>query len=383
MGHTGPMAWAEKLKSGKYRGLYRDAHGTKRSAGTYTHKARARSAAGAKEENARRSMLRDPEAFRRPWSEWVEEWWPSRSVEVSTLKVDKGRLDRHLTPRWGDVPTGSITRHDVKAWAAQMERDGIGPTTIQRCVHLLSASLTAAMDAEIIESNPASRLKLAGSAKAQERYLAREEYDALLENLPTTADQLIVKFATNTGMRPGEWAGVHWNRIDLERGTVRVVETFSELGGVIKPYPKSRKARTIPLTEELVDLLRAEKADRIDLTDGCGVPHAVGECQSSLVLRTHGGSVVRNSNWSPVWRAAVKAAEIPAARPYDMRHTFASWLLAKGYTLAEVGVLMGHMSAQTTMIYGHLAEASPERFRTALAAPRKPHGEAGLRLVQA
>jgi integrase len=377
------MAYAERLPSGKYRGIYRDAHGTRRSAGTYAHKTRARNAAAAKEEAARRSMLRDPEAFRRPWSEWVKEWWPTRKVEVSTRKVDQGRLDLHLLPRWGDVPIGSITRHDVKAWTAQMERDGVGPTTIQRCAHLLSASFTAAIDAEIVESNPAARLKLAGSAKAQERYLTRDEYDRLLEHLPTTADRLIVTFATNTGLRPGEWAGVHWDRVDLERGVVRVVETFSELGGVIKPYPKSRKDRTLPLTEELVDLLREERAGRIDLTDGCGVPHTVGECRSSLVLRTHGGSVVRNSNWSPVWREAVKASGIGHARPYDMRHTFASWLLAQGYTLAELGVLMGHASAQTTMIYAHLAETSTDRFRSALAAPRKPHGEAGLRLVQA
>lgn len=374
------MAYAEKLKSGKYRGIYRDAHGTRRSAGTYSHKARARNAAAAKEENARRSMLRDPEAFRRPWSEWVEEWWPNRKVEVSTAKVDKGRLDLHLMPRWGDVPIGSITRHDVKAWTSQMERDGVGPTTVQRCTHLLSASMVAAMDAEIVESNPAARLKLPGSAKAQERYLTRDEFDALLEHLPTTADRLIVDFATHTGMRPGEWAGVHWNRVDLDRGLVRVVETFSELGGFIKAYPKSRKTRDLPLTDDLVDLLREEREGRDDLDAGCGVDHAVGECRSSLVLRTHGGSVVRNSNWSPIWRQAIKDSGIGHARPYDMRHTFASWLLQdRAVTLAELSVLMGHASINTTMIYAHLAETPNEQVKAALAAPRKPHGLALVR----
>lgn len=367
------MAWAERMKSGKYRGLYRDAHGKKRSAGSFTHKAKATRAAAAKEEHARRSMLRDPEAYRRPWAQWVEEWWPTRNVEASTLKVDAGRLERHLKPQWGDVPIGGITRHDVKAWTSRMERDGVGPTTVQRCAHLLSASLTAAVEAEVIDANPAARLKLPGSAKAQERYLTREEYEALLEHMPTTADRLIVQFATNTGMRPGEWAGTHWNRVDLDRGTVRVVETFSELGGFIKAYPKSRKSRLVPLSDELVDALREERTRRDDLEDGCGVPHSVGECRSSLVLQTHGGSVVRNSNWSPVWRDAVKASGIGHARPYDMRHTFASWLLASGWSLAEVGVLLGHSSTQTTQIYAHLAPASTERFRAAMAAPRLPH----------
>lgn len=360
------MAWAERLPSGKYRGLYRDAHGTKRSAGTYTHKARARNAAAAKEEAARRSMLRDPEAYRRPWGEWVAEWWPDRKVEASTAKVDRGRLERHLLPRWGAVPIGSITRHDVKAWTSQMARDGVGPTTVQRCTHLLSASMVAAMDAEVIDANPAARLKLPGSAKAQERYLTREEFATLLDYLPTTADRLIVDFATHTGMRPGEWAGVHWNRVDLDRGVVRVVETFSEVGGFIKAYPKSRKVRDVPLSDDLAHTLWEER-DRRDDDTGCGVAHAVGQCRSSLVLTTHGGSVVRNSNWSPVWREAVAASGIGHARPYDMRHTFASWLLQDGITLAELSQLMGHASITTTMIYAHLSETPSERVKAALS----------------
>ncbi len=44
------MPWAEKLPSGKYRALYRDARGKRRSAGTYTHKAEAVRKAGAAEE---------------------------------------------------------------------------------------------------------------------------------------------------------------------------------------------------------------------------------------------------------------------------------------------------------------------------------------------
>lgn len=330
-------------------------------------------------------MLRDPEAYRRPWSEWVVEWWPTREVEASTLKVDKGRLDRHLTPRWGDVPIGSITRHDVKAWTSQMGRDGVGPTTVQRCAHLLSASLVAAMDAEIIDANPAARLKLPGSAKSQERYFTREEYDSLLEALPTTADRLIVNFATNTGLRPGEWAGIHWNRVDLDRGTIRVVETFSELDGRIKAYPKSRKSRDVPLTDELVDLLREERESRDDLDTDCGVEHMVGKCRSSLVLQTHGGSVVRNSNWSPVFRQALKDAGIGHARPYDMRHTFASWLLQgeDRLELSDVSLLMGHASITTTMIYAHLVPATNDRVKSALAAPQKSHEGATVTRIHA
>lgn len=372
------MAWAEKLPSGKYRGVYRDASGSRRSAGTFTHKPKAERAAAAREELARRSLRRDPDAFRRTWGEWVEEWWPTRDVEPSTLKVDAGRLERHLKPQWEREQIGSITRQDVKAWAARMKRRGLGATTIQRCVHLFSASMAAALDAEVIDSNPAAKIKVAGAAKAQERFLTREEYEAVREHLPTTGDQLVADLMVHTGMRPGEAAGLHWNRVDLERGVLRVVETFDESAGGIKAYPKSKRVRDIPLTPELVESLTAEKERREgageSLRGGCTVEHRTGTCRSSLVLRSEGGSVLRFSNFSyRAFKPAIAAADVGHCRVYDLRHTFASWLLQAGVPIAEVGRLMGHVSTQTTAIYAHLAAPPNEAVLAALTAPRKPH----------
>jgi integrase len=378
------MAWSEKLPSGRYRGGYRNANGDKRYVkGTFTHKAKAVRAGAAMEDAVRRSMLRDPEAFKRPWGEWVEEWWPTRNVEPSTLRVDKGRLDRHLTPRWGTVAIGSITRQDVKAWAAEMRRNDTGPTTVQRCVHLLSASMVAAVDAEIVDSNPAGRIKLPGSAKAQERYLTHEEYAALREHMPTKRDRLVLDLLVGTGMRPGEAAGLHWNRVDLERGVVRVVETYDpEEGGQVKAYPKGKKVRDVPIAPDLLDVLREERKRRIDtLMAGCGVEHRVGKCRSSLVLTTETGKPLRVGNFDTrVFKPALEHAGVGHARVYDLRHTYASWLLQQGIPLAVVGQLLGHVSSQTTQIYAHLAAPPNAEVLAALravAAPRLPHAGDG------
>lgn len=388
------MAWSEKLPSGKYRGVYRDAHKAKRSAGVFTHKARAERAAGAREELARKSMRRDPEAFRRPWGEWVTEWWETRDVEPSTLKVDTGRLERHLKPAWAVAPIGYITRQDVKAWAAKMKRDGVGATTIQRCVHLLSASLSAAVDAEVLDANPAARLKVTGTAKSQERYLTREEFALLREQMPTTGDQLVIDMMVHTGMRPGECSGLHWNRVDLERGMVRVIETFDEAAGGIKPYPKGKQGREVPLTPELVESLTVEHDTRVaageDLRAGCGVEHRGAPCRSALVLRSESGTVLRFSNFAyRAFKPALDASGVGHARPYDLRHTFASWKIQAGVTLAELGKLMGHRSTQTTAIYAHLSDEYSAAVMASfgrdgsVAAPELPHGRPDLRVVQA
>ncbi|KQQ43706.1 tyrosine-type recombinase/integrase [Nocardioides sp. Leaf307] len=367
------MAWAEKLPSGKYRGVYRDAAGTRRSAGTFTHKPRAERAAAAKEEVARKKMARDPEAYRRTWGEWCEEWWETRGVEPSTLRHDAARRRNHLKPRWAEVAIGAITRQDVRAWAAELARGGMGAETVKRCVHLLSASLSAAKDAEVIDANPAARMKLSKGAEAQERFLTREEYDALYGAMPSTDDRLILETLVHTGLRWGELAGLHRSRVDLARGLLRVVETYDETGRAMKAHPKGKQVREVPLTPSLVERFR----DLVARVGTCGVEHTQGRCRSPLLLTSETGHPLRNSNWSyPVWVPAVARAGIGHVRVHDCRHTYASWLLQAGVPLAEVGKATGHRSTQTTDKYAHLAETPTAAVLAALAAPRKPHGGA-------
>lgn len=352
--------------------------------GTHTHKPKAVRAAAAAEEKARRRMHGDPDARKRTWGDWVEEWWPTRDIEASTRRVDLRRRELHLDPHWADVPIGAITRQRVKAWIADLRAAGAGPTTVQRCAHLLSASLSAAMDAEIIDSNPAARLKLAGSAKAMERYLEDDESAALWQQMPTQLDRLILDTYLGTGVRPGEGAGFHWNRFDLDRATVRVVETYDQEDGTIKAYPKGRRIRDLPLPPDLVDALRAWKALREaageDLEAGCGLKHSAGVCRSSLVLTSPSGTPLRVGNWDTrVFKPALVAAGVGHARVYDLRHTYASRLLQAGVSLAEVGQLLGHVSPQTTQIYAHLAKKPSAVVLAAISAPRLPHAGVGER----
>lgn len=365
------MAWTERLPSGKYRGIYRDAAGVRRSAGTFTHKVKAQNAASALEQKARRDAWRDHDSFLRPWGEWCERWWGSRVVEESTRRGDAHRRRNHLEPRWKDVPIGSITRHHVREWIADLRRQGVGPETIKRIVHLFSSSMKAAVDAEVIPANPAAQLRLVGGAPAQERFLTKEEYAAIREQMPTERDQLIADVLVHTGMRWGEVAGLHVARLDLDRALVRVVETYDETDGRMKAYPKGRRVRDVPLVPELV-----ERFAGAEVKGACGVEHVTGRCVGRLALTTEEGAPLRNSNWAfRVWHPAVKAAGVGHVRPHDCRHSFASWLLQEGISLAEVGRLLGHVSAQTTQRYAHLAETPSADVIAALKAPRFPHAK--------
>lgn len=385
------MAWVKETPAGRYAGKYRDAAGRTRTApgGPFTHKAAAMRAAADAESKSRSAGWRDPDASRQPWSAWCEHWWPTRDVEVSTLKTDTGRRDKHLMPKWGHVALADIRRQDVRAWAAELRTGGLSPATVERCVSLLSGSLRAAVDAEILAANPAARLRLGGGSPAPERYLTRDEVAAIFDHLKDE-HLAMAQLLLYTGMRWGEAAGLHAARIDRERGMVMVAEVWSTKGHVMKAYPKGRRQREVPLPE-WVELPERRGGS-------CGYEHKGSRCRGALAIVNAEGSVVDDSLFRKVFTTAAKRAGVGHVRVHDLRHTYASWLLQSGVSLAEVGRLLGHVSPATTQRYAHLAAPPSEDVLQALRptdrqsrgrgrAANGPHagaeqGYAGLRLVK-
>lgn len=351
------MAWTEKLPSGRWRGAYRLPDGSKRSAGTFDHKKAAMNAAAAAEVDAAALGWRDPRAGARTWGEWVEEWWPTRDVEPSTALRDESRRKTHLDGRWGPVPLVDITRHDVKAWAAEL-LVGMAPATRDRCVALLSSSLVAAVDAEILSANPAARLRLSKADNTRERYLTKDEAFALLDEIPEGVPRGMAAMLLGTGVRWGEAAGATVQRLDTDAGTFRVAETWDDKLKQPKAYPKGRKRRTVPVPDWTLEHLDALVVAR----------------RRGFIFMTSDGTPLDHHNYrSRIWMPAVKRAGLDDVHLHDARHTYASWLIQDGVPLEEVGRLLGHVSPLTTRRYAHLAETPSVAVLGALSRP-EPRG---------
>jgi integrase len=377
------MAWVVTTSAGRYVAKYRDATGRVRTApgGPFTHKKAAERAGAAAELDARSLGWRDPSAAGRTWGEWCDEWWPTRRRAASTMATDAGRIAKILRPRWGDVRLVDITRQDVKAWAAELavytDEDGVERTrasaTVKAIVNLLSVSLAAAVDAEILPANPAIRLELPGTPPGTERYLTHAEFDAICEHLdgPYLAMTLLL---VATGMRWGEAAGLHRARVDARRGVVHVIEAWSDKGRHMKPYPKGRRQRQVPVPE-WIDLSALEQPAT---GRTCGYRHLEGACVGPLLVTMPSGAQVEYAQYAKAFRRAVARADIGHARVHDLRHTYASWLIQSGrVSLAEVGKLLGHVSPLTTQRYAHLGELEADKVLAALGPAPAAAGGTG------
>jgi len=66
------------------------------------------------------------------------------------------------------------------------------------------------------------------------------------------------------------------------------------------------------------------------------------------------------------WRATRSSAKLPHVRLHDLRHFYASGLIAAGCDVVTVQRALGHSSATTTLnTYSHLWPTAEDRTRTA------------------
>lgn len=358
------MPSAERRRNGTWRARWYEG-GQRRSEDGFLSKKAAENYAADREADRRAGRTRDASLT---WGQWQPTWVAGRLVSANTAASDAPRIRKWLLPRWGDVPLSEITRFDIQAWVVELSQAGCSPASIDKLAHLLSGSLLAAVDARLLSATPYVRIRLPEPAPGTEFYFSPAQIDRALAELgdPYRLAILILVF---TGMRFGEMAGLHWQRVDREASTIEVVEAWSTSARRIE-LNKGRRLRVVPLLPELAAELGEPVPGR-----SCGLEHAGHQapCRSPLVVPAPGGGCldarnVRRRHWYP----ALDAAGLTRARQHDLRHTFASWLRQRGVSLDDIGEVLGHASSVTTQRYAHVGAAHLERIRGAMAAPTGP-----------
>jgi integrase len=75
----------------------------------------------------------------------------------------------------------------------------------------------------------------------------------------------------------------------------------------------------------------------------------------------------RQDSYGRVFRRAAEAAGLPGTTTHDLRHHYASVLLAAGESVVGVAERLGHASASLVLsVYGHLLPGSDDRTRSAI-----------------
>ena len=260
------------------------------------------------------------------------------------ITTEMGRWQHHIAPFLGNMPLDGVKNVQIMQLRKVLEEKSLSPQSVYHCLSLVRRVLRRAVEWELY-SGPVPVFRMPKFDNRRLRFLSEAEATYLLQNLSSRSELWhdITKFALYTGLRAGEIYGLMSYHVDIAIRSVKIYDT------------KNTLSRVIPLNDIALNIV--EKYYR----------HSV----QSLPLFNHNGELP--AAHYKVFRCAIKACGfnrgIKDRRErvcfHTLRHTFASWLVQKGYPLAMVGTLLGHKDIKMTMRYAHLA---PDQARQAVSA---------------
>ncbi len=293
---------------------------------------------------------------RRPllFRQYVERWMKQHvamNCKAETARNYRYALDVSLLPALGGKGIREITRDDVKTLCFDMKQKGLTPSVVKLRGTILGGIFNAAIEDGLLVGNPAIRLgKIVKvpSRKGRVDFLNPDESRKLLDTVQEHFPRWLPFFLTalRTGMRVGELIALQWEDIDWNGKFIEVRRAISR--GVVGT-PKNGKPRRIDLSDRLAAVLTDHRRmmGKEALAQGHSLPERV-------FVNPEGGELKASSVVKPYRRILTKAG-LRRLRFHDLRHSFASALLANGEPLAYVKEQMGHSSIQITVdVYGHL-----------------------------
>lgn len=303
----------------------------------------------------------DPAAGKVPLGEWAERWFATTAALRHTTRRDYRKLlDQQVLPVFSGVALADIDTLAVREWLAELTAGGLSAKRAGKARAILSQVLDAAVEGGRLNRNVAADVKPPKVQRREMLFLDAGQVEALAEAIDPRYPTL-VRFAAYSGLRPSELTALKVGRLDLLRGTARVVEAAPEVDGRLHwGGLKTHEARTVRVPRSIAEELGADLADR---------PHG----PEDLVFPAPLGGPLRPHTWiKSFFKPAVRAAGLPEdLRLYDLRHTAASLMIRDGASVKAVQAQLGHATASITLdTYGHLFPDELDQVAERLEATR-------------
>ncbi len=165
--------------------------------------------------------------------------------------------------------------------------------------------------------------------------------------------------ASTTGLRRGEVLGLRWKDIDLDRGTLTVIQMLGQVRSRLYFKPPKTKAgrRTVTLPAITIEALRQHKVRQSEERLRLGL----GRDDSGLVFTRPDGQPVIPTSFSRTFCEFVKNRGLPPISFHGLRHSHLTHLLRAGVHPKVASARAGHSSTAITMdIYSHILPGMQE-----------------------
>ncbi len=342
------MASIKQRPDGVWRARYRDESGreharhfsTKREGQRWLDEQTAALVSGMHVESARARMT---------LGEWASTWLQGyERNRASTVRQAKVHL-RVIVADLGNRPLKAVRPSEVNMWVASLTARGYAPSTTYALHRRLSQLFTDAVHDGLIPRSPCSR-RTSPPAPKQRPYVATTAQVWQLHDALPAHFRPVVLLGAFAGLRVAEIAALRVEDVDFMRGIVTPAIQYPA-----EELKTEASKNPIPIPAELAVMLNA---------------NPVQWGSDTIVVGAFGRPVSPYTIEQAFVAARETVAGLPAGfRIHDLRHYFASLLIAAGLDIKTVQARLRHASAKTTLdTYGHMWPDRDESSRAAVAA---------------
>ena len=296
--------------------------------------------------------------------------------KASTTYSTAEKYRNHIRPYFNDTPIDRIDAPAVERWLRWMldrrKPDGssYADETINHAIDALSVLFNTALKMRIVSDNPVKGLDRihrpdkAGRNSAKANYWEKSQFDEFMEYVDSDYWRLAFQFLFETGMREGEFLALRWQDLDLRSGEIEINGSMTPKDGSVRgstrTAPKNGKSRTIIVSPDLLDDLRAYSITQKN-QDGFNPGFYVfGDIapRSRNFLATNLDKFITKAKeddgrrWEP----------LPRITPHGLRHSCASYMIDQGLQDDLIADYLGHSVAMLHKTYKHIYRRKQHEF---------------------
>lgn len=352
-----------RQRGGRWIGLYRDARGRQKSAGTYGTEQEALARAQVAELDARPPETVEIHPAAKKGKPTIAGYGPlaiaGAKLEATSRETYTYLFGRVLS-ELGSRAVADLTPADVRAFARKLETSGVSSSTASHVFGVLKLIVRTAVQDGLIEKDVTAGISVQRKG-GKEKIICTPSQSREIEGQIDAHYALLVRTMFATGMRYGELMALKSSDIKdrIVNGAVcgkviKISRSVAEIDRqpVERPYLKTGHGRRdIPISDDLAKALVAVAGE-----DG------------RIFLNTQ-GRYIRRSNFGRVWKRAVDAVGLHGMTPHGARHSVASWLSNDpSVPLVAVRDMLGHATLAQTSAYVHYIAGDGDDPRLAALA---------------
>lgn len=289
---------------------------------------------------------------------WFEYWISikEKTVRPNTVRNYRERYHRNISKVIGKMLLIDVKPIHCQKIFSDMADEGYKTTTIYQTRIALYNMLDFAKENDVIINNPCKKSVKSdmGQPSDKKEALTIDVQRKFLEAARDQSYENQYRFVLQTGLRTGELVGLKWDDIDFKNKTLTISRTMEyryKVGEWRIGPPKSGSGyRTVPLTDEAIRILKAQKEKNSKIK-------VIPMEWADQVFLCRKGELVKNSTYDTALFKICDKVGIKRFSMHVLRHTFATRCIEAGMMPKTLQKILGHSNIGITMnLYVHITE---------------------------